>query len=133
MRQQNSVAKHKNTSLIKMTKSMMNAKGLIHTTAYLHNCSPTLALHNQMSIKDWHGWRPKVTLFKVFGCISYVHVFSQKGRKLSENNIKYIFVGNNMETKGYHFYDPITKSLSFIMILCLIRKVNGIRMRNRVV
>lgn len=80
------MAKHKNTSLIEMTKSMMNAKGLtkclwakvIHTVAYLHNRSPTLALHNQMPIKDWHGLRPKVTLFKVFGCISYVHVLSQK-------------------------------------------------------
>ncbi|GKU93099.1 hypothetical protein SLEP1_g6727 [Rubroshorea leprosula] len=89
--QQNGVAERKNRSLVEMAKSMLKAKGLpnsfwakaIHTTAYIQNHSLTAALHYQTPFEAWHGWKPKVTHFKVF----------------------------SDETKGYRFYDPITKKL----------------------
>lgn len=36
---------------------------------------------------------------------------SQKNHKLDGNSIKCIFMGYSIETKGYHFYDLITKRL----------------------
>lgn len=111
--QQNRVAERKNRSLIEMAKCMMNSKCLpkyfwdeaIHTATYLLNRSP------QTPFEAWHGWKSKVTHFKVFGCISYVHVPFQQRHKLDENSVKCIFVGNSDETKGYRFYEPITKKL----------------------
>ncbi|GLU00818.1 hypothetical protein SLE2022_181580 [Rubroshorea leprosula] len=117
--QQNGVAERKNRSLVEMAKSMLKAKGLpnsfwaeaIHTAAYIQNRSPTAALHHQTPFEAWHGWKPKVTHFKVFGCLAYVHVPSQKRTKFEENSVKCIFLGYSDETKGYRFYNPITKKL----------------------
>ncbi|GKU98653.1 hypothetical protein SLEP1_g11627 [Rubroshorea leprosula] len=83
----------------------------INTTAYIQNRSLTAALHHQTPFKAWHGWKPKVTHFKVFGCLAYVHVPSQKRTKFEENSVKCIFLGYSDETKGYRFSDPITKKL----------------------
>ena len=47
-----------------------------------------------------------VTHFKVFGCVAYVLIPSQKREKLDNNSVKCIFVGYSVETKGYWFYDP---------------------------
>ncbi|GKU96667.1 hypothetical protein SLEP1_g9878 [Rubroshorea leprosula] len=119
MPQQNGVAERKNRSLVEMAKGMLKAKGLlnsfwaeaIHTAAYIQNCSPTVALHHQTPFEAWHGWKPKVTHFKIFGCLAYVHVPSQKRTKFEENSVKCIFLGYSDETKGYRFYNPITKKL----------------------
>jgi transposase InsO family protein len=117
--QQNGVAERKNRSIVEMAKSMLKAKGIpnsfwaeaVHTAAYLLNRSPTSALQHQTPFEAWHGWRPKVTHFKIFGCIAYVHVPSQKRHKLEDNSVKCIFMGYSMETKGYRCYDPLTKKL----------------------
>ncbi|GKV31343.1 hypothetical protein SLEP1_g40039 [Rubroshorea leprosula] len=117
--QQNGVAERKNRSLVEMAKSMLKAKGLpnsfwaeaIHTAAYIQNRSPTAALHHQTPFEAWHGWKPKVAHFKIFGCLAYVHVPSQKRTKFEENSVKCIFLGYSDETKGYRFYNPITKKL----------------------
>ena len=98
---------------------MLKAKGLlnyfwaeaIHTAAYILNRSPTSALDHQTPFEAWNGWKPKVTHFKIFGCIAYVHVPSQKKQKLDDNSVKCIFVGYSSETKGYRFFNPLTKQL----------------------
>lgn len=117
--QQNGVAERKNRSLVEMAKSMLKAKNLpksfwaeaIHTAAYILNRSSTSALSNQTPFEAWNGWKPKVKHFKIFGCVAYVLVPSQKRGKLDENSVKCIFVGYSMETKGYRFYDPLYKKL----------------------
>ena len=101
---------------MEMAKSLVSAKELpkcfwaeaIHTAAYILNQSPTTALHNRTPFEAWHGWKPKVSHFKVFGCISYVHIPSQKRHKLDDNSVKCVFLGYSVETKGYQFHDPIT-------------------------
>ena len=98
---------------------MLKAKGLpncfwaeaIHTAAYILNQSPTFALCRQTPFEAWSGWKPKVTHFKIFGCIAYAYVPSQKRGKLDDNSVKCIFVGYSVETKGYRLYNPLTKKL----------------------
>jgi len=90
--QQNGVAERKNRSIVEMAKCMLKAKGLpkifwaeaVHTAAYLLNRSPTSALQHRTPFEAWHGWKPKVTYFKIFGCIAYAHVPSQKSPTLRD-------------------------------------------------
>ena len=117
--QQNGVAERKNRSLVEMAKSMLKAKELpnnfwaesVHTAAYILNRSPTSSLHDMTPFEAWNGWKPKVNHFKVFGCLAYVHVPSQKRQKLDDNSMKCIFIGYSIESKAYRFYDPLTKRL----------------------
>ncbi|KAL0345416.1 UNVERIFIED_CONTAM: Retrovirus-related Pol polyprotein from transposon TNT 1-94 [Sesamum radiatum] len=117
--QQNGVAERKNRSLVEMAKSMLKAKCLsksfwaeaIHTAAYVLNRSPTSALTRQTPFEAFHGRKPKVSHFKVFGCVAHVLIPSQKRSKLDENSVKCIFVGYSLETKGYRFYNPKAKKL----------------------
>lgn len=74
------------------------------------NRSPTTALPYQNPFEVWYRWKPKVTHFKVFGSIAYVHIPFQNRTKLDDNTVKCI-VGNSIETKGYRFYNPLTKKL----------------------
>ena len=113
------MAERKNRSLVEIAKSLLKAKGLpkcfwveaIHTATYILNRSPTIALQNQTPFEAWHGWKPKVSHFKVFGYISYVHIPSQKRQKLDDNSVKCIFVGYSVKTKGYRFYNSMTNKL----------------------
>ncbi|KAL4289903.1 hypothetical protein GQ457_14G000940 [Hibiscus cannabinus] len=117
--QQNGVAERKNRSLVEMAKSMLKAKCLpksfwaeaIHTAAYVLNRSPTSALTHLTPFEAFQGRKPKVTHFKVFGCVAHVLVPSQKRSKLDDNSVKCIFVGYSLETKGYRFYNPENKKL----------------------
>ena len=83
----------------------------VHIAAYVLNRSLTSTLSNQTPFEVFHGRKPKVTHFKVFGCVAYVLVPSQKTDKLDDNSVKCIFVGYSLETKGYRFYNPISKKL----------------------
>ena len=109
----------KNQSLVDIEKGMMKAQSLpesfwvevIHIITYLLNISSTGALSQETPFEGWHGWKPKVTHLRIFGCIAHVNVPSQKRGKLDDNSIKYIFVGYSIDTKGCRLYDPITKKL----------------------
>lgn len=117
--QQNSVAARKNRSLVKIAKSMLITKGLprclwaeaVHTTTYILNQNPTSVVNNHTPFEAWYGWKLKVNHFKVFSCIASVYIPSQKRQKVKDNSVKCIFVGYNIETKGYQFYNPLTKQL----------------------
>ena len=49
--------------------------------------------------------------FKVFGCITYVHIPDELHSKLDPKAEKCIFVGYSLEKKGYMCYNPITCEL----------------------
>lgn len=117
--QQNEVAERKNRSLVEMGKCLLKAKNLpksfwaeaIHTAVYILNRSPTAALEQKTPFEAWHGWKPEVTHMRIFGCIAFGHIPSQKRGKLDDNSTKCIFVGYSSETKGYRLYNPLSKKL----------------------
>ena len=59
--------------------------------------------------KVWHGIKPSVEHFHVFGCIAHVHVLEVQRMKFDSRSVKCIFLGVCEESKGYRLFNPITK------------------------
>lgn len=51
----------------------------------------------------WHGFKPKVDFFKIFGYIAYAHIPFQKREKFD--------VGYSDKSKAYRLIDPRTNKL----------------------
>ncbi|WVZ85487.1 LOW QUALITY PROTEIN: hypothetical protein U9M48_032409 [Paspalum notatum var. saurae] len=117
--QQNGIAERKNRTVVEMARSMLKAKNLpnsfwaeaVATVVYLLNHSPTKAVWNRTPYEAWYGSKPDVRHLKVFGCIAYAHINSEKRQKLDDKSEKCIFIGYSEQTKGYRVYNPITKRL----------------------
>ena len=79
---QNGVAKQKNRTIMNMVRSMISKKKIqksfwpeaINWTVHVLNRSPTLAVKNKTPEEAWNGVKPSIKYFRVFGCISHVHV-----------------------------------------------------------
>lgn len=117
--QQNGVAERRNRSIVEMARSMLKGKCLpnnfwaeaVSTTVYILNRSPTKAIMNKTPYELWFKRKPKVGYFKVFGCIAYAHIPSQRREKFDEKGEKYIFIGYSEESKAYRLFKPDTKEL----------------------
>jgi hypothetical protein len=49
---------------------------------------------------------------RIFGCVAFVHVSKEKRIKLDAHSIKSIFVGYSDQTKDYHFYNPVSRTIT---------------------
>ena len=107
--QQNGVAERKNRTIMEMARSMLQHKNLpknlwaeaVSTAVYILNCSPTKAVLNMMSYEAWFYRTPTVDYFKVFGCVTYLHIPKENREKLDEKGEKCIFVDYSDQSKGY--------------------------------
>ena len=66
------------------------------------------AVCNMTSYKCFHGKKPDVSNFKVFGCIAYMHVRKENRKKWDSETKKSRFVGYSITNKGYGLYDPVS-------------------------
>ena len=73
---------------------------------YIQNRSPHKVLGSKTLEEAYLGKRPEVGHFKIFGCLTYSHVPSEKRTKLEPTTEKGIFVG----------YDEISKSSSIYIL-----------------
>jgi transposase InsO family protein len=88
--QQNGVAKRKNRAIIGATKAMLYDQDLpmflcveaCNTTVYMQNRSPHRVLGRKTPMEVFTGKKPEVGHFRIFGCIVYCHVSSEKRTKL---------------------------------------------------
>ncbi len=100
--------------ITEITRGMFNEKNLpnyfqaeaVTTTVYIMNRTPTIAVHGMTPEEKFTGKKPDVSLFKVFGCITYVHVPDEKRSKLDPKVKKCIFIGYSLEQKGYRCFNP---------------------------
>ena len=86
------------------------AKVLATSVCLLNRC-PTISMPNITPYESWCGSKPNIYHLRVFRCISYVHVPTEKRRKLDDKSVKCIFIGYCEESKGYRLYNPETKKL----------------------
>ncbi|KAL0426868.1 UNVERIFIED_CONTAM: Retrovirus-related Pol polyprotein from transposon TNT 1-94 [Sesamum latifolium] len=115
--QQNGLAERKNRTIVEMARSMLKGKGVpnlywaeaVHTAVYILNWSPTKAVRNKTPFEAWYKKKPVVDHFKIFGCIAYAPIPSQKREKFDDKGQKLVFVGYSDESKGYRLLDPSTR------------------------
>lgn len=117
--QQNGVAERKNRVIVEMARSMLQGSSLpnsfwaeaVNTAVYILNRCATKAVKDKTPLEAYSGIKPSVAHFKVFGCECYAHVPKENRRKLDPKSRKCIFLGYDMETKGYRLYDPQAKEV----------------------
>jgi hypothetical protein len=59
----------------------------------------------------WSGVKPSVEYFRVFGCVSHVHIPDSKKTKLDNKSISCVLLGVSEESKAYRMYDPISQKI----------------------
>jgi len=117
--QQNGVAERKNRTIMNMVRNMLTAKQIpktfwpeaVNWTVHILNRCPTLAVKNKTPAEMWNGHKPSVDYFRVFGCISHVHVPDSKRVKLDVKSLKCILLEVGDESKAYKLFDPISNKI----------------------
>ena len=102
-----------------MVRSMLTAKQIpktfwpeaVNWTVHILNRCPTLAVKNKTSEEAWSGHKPLVDYFRVFGCISHVHVPDNMRVKLDAKSFKCILLGVSEESKAYKLFDPLSNKI----------------------
>ena len=102
-----------------MVQSMLSEKKMPKTfwaeaatwSVHILNRSPTLAVRNKTPEEAWSGVKPSVKYFRVFGCISHVHVPDAKRTKLDDKSLCCILLGVSEVSKAYKLYDPISQKI----------------------
>ncbi|KAJ8649924.1 hypothetical protein MRB53_002947 [Persea americana] len=59
----------------------------------------------------WSGIKPSVEHFRVFGCVSHVHILDAKRTKLEDKSFSCVLLGVSEESKAYRLYDPVSKRI----------------------
>ena len=70
-----------------------------------------MAVKHKTPEEAWSGVKPSVEHFRVFGCISHVHVPDSKRTKLDDKSLRCVLLGVSEESKGYRLYDPISQRI----------------------
>lgn len=117
--QQNGVAERKNRTIMNMVRSMLSEKKIpktfwpeaVNWTIHVLNRSPTLAVRNMTPEEAWSGSKPSVEHFRVWGCLSHVHVSDSKRIKLDAKSLKCILLGISEESKAYRLFDPVSQKI----------------------
>ena len=99
--QQNGVTERKNRTIMNMVRSMISEKQLpknfwpeaVNWTVHVLNRSPTVAVKNKTPEEAWSGVKPSVEHFRVFGCVSHVHVPDSKRTKLDDKSLSCVLLG----------------------------------------
>jgi hypothetical protein len=68
--------------------------------------SPHRVLGNKTPEEAFSGKKPKIGHFRIFGCLTYSHVPSEKRTKLKPKTEKGILVGYSKTSKDFRIYIP---------------------------
>ena len=83
----------------------------VDAAVHVYNRQPLCRLKWRCPITTWDGTIPDVSYFRVFGC-KFVHVQKDKRHgKLDVKAIEMMFVGYELGSKGYRFWNPSTRSI----------------------
>jgi len=66
---------------------------VVNWTVHILNRSPTFAVRSKTPKEAWSGIKPSVSHFRVFECISHVHVPDNRRVKLDNKSHKCTFFG----------------------------------------
>nr|GFB78071.1 zinc finger, CCHC-type [Tanacetum cinerariifolium] len=75
---------------------------------YILNSIHTKALEDITPYEAIKQIKPNLENIRVFGCIVYAKVPSQRLMKLDDRSIRMVYLGNEQGSKSYRLYDPTT-------------------------
>jgi hypothetical protein len=112
--QQNGVSKMKNRAITGATRSMLHDQSLplylwveaCATAIYLQNRSPHRILGKITHEEAFIGSRSDVMHIRIFGCLTFSHVPSERRTKLDPTAQQGILVGSSKVSKAYRIYIP---------------------------
>jgi hypothetical protein len=112
--QQNGVVERKNRAIVGAAKAMLYDQDLprflwteaCNTAVYIHNKSPHKVLERKTPDEVFTERKLKVGHLRIFGCLVYCHVPSEKRMKLESTMKKGTFVGYSETSKAYIVYIP---------------------------
>lgn len=112
--QQNGVAERRNRTLMETARCLLAQSELspsfwaeaVNAANFIRNRCPTSKLKGKTPYEAWIGKPPDVGNFQRFGC--EVHILDQTPNKskLASRSKKGIFIGYNLESKGYKVWIP---------------------------
>ena len=79
------------------------------TVVYVLNKSPHRALGSKTPEETFTGKVPEIGHFRIFCCVTYSHVPSEKRTKLEATGEHGIFVGYDEAWKDFHIYLPMQR------------------------
>ena len=84
---------------------------VVKWTLHVLNRSLTLVVKNKTSEEAWSGVKPSVKYFRVFWCISHVHVPDSRTKMLDDESLACDLLGVSEESKTYRLYDPVSQRI----------------------
>ncbi|SGZ30192.1 BQ5605_C110g13213 [Microbotryum silenes-dioicae] len=117
--QQNGVAERANRSITEGVRSMLHQSGLPHalwaealaTYVYVKNRLPHSANSGTTPHTRWYSSKPSAGHLRVFGCRAWKAATTEPRSKLDPRGIPLVFVGYDLESKGYRLLDPNTRQV----------------------
>ena len=114
----NGVSERRNNTLKYMVRSMISHSTLpellwgeaLKTTAYILNRVPTKAAA-KTPYELWTDRKPSLNHLYIWGCRAEAGPYRPHERKLDAKTVSNYFVGYTERSKGFKFYDPITRSI----------------------
>uniref|UniRef100_A0A6N2MTR1 Integrase catalytic domain-containing protein n=1 Tax=Salix viminalis TaxID=40686 RepID=A0A6N2MTR1_SALVM len=114
----NGVAERRNRTLKDMVRSMISHSTLpeslwgeaLKTATYILNRVPTKAT-TKNPYELWTGKKPSLKHLHVWGCPAEARPYMPNEKKLDSRMVSCYFIGYSERSRGYKFYDPITKSI----------------------
>jgi len=117
--QQNGVAERKNRTIMNMVRSMLIGRQVpkvfwpeaARWCVHILNRCPTTVVRNKTPEEAWSGVKPTVDYFRVFECITHVHIPDQHRVKLDDKSRQCVLKGVSGESKAYRLFDPVNKKV----------------------
>lgn len=102
-----------------MERALMRERGLpncfwgeaITIAVHLINVIPTSILKNKTPYEAWNCCKPKVSHLRLFGCIAYTLIPSNKLQKLDTKSERCVFIGYCLNSKAYRWFNPIISTI----------------------
>ncbi|KAL8109947.1 hypothetical protein AgCh_025882 [Apium graveolens] len=112
--QQNGVVERRNRTVVEMAKICLKEMKLpsfmwgeaVRHSVYLLNKLPKRVMSGITQYETWNEKKPQVGHIRVFGCISFMRIPSQKMRKLYNRSKPVVNLGKEPGTKADRLYDP---------------------------
>ena len=76
-------------------------KAKLHT----YNITPIKRADYKTPTELWSSIKPNISHLRVFGCQAWVHILKKRRHKLEPQSREMIFVGYELGSKGYQFWD----------------------------